>query len=69
MASAKVMAQAIITTIIDAAGDGAGNTLDRPVGIVVDDAGNVYVAGRFSDNAFRITLVILDTSESSGGSD
>ena len=49
-----VMAQGIITEIIDAAGDGAGNTLSGPSGIAVDGAGNVYVAGASSDNAFRI---------------
>ena len=58
-----------ITEIIDAAGDSAGNLLDRPVGIVVDDAGSVYLSGRFSNNAFRIPSVLLDTNESSGGAD
>ncbi|MCH8053459.1 MAG: SBBP repeat-containing protein [Planctomycetes bacterium] len=32
-----------------------GNTLVGPVGIAVDDLGNAYVTGRFSDNAFKIT--------------
>ena len=45
----------MITEIIDATGDGAGNTLNGPFGIAVDGSGNVYVTGDFSDNAFKIT--------------
>ena len=37
----NVMAQGVITEIIDASGDGAGNPLNRPIGIAVDDDGNV----------------------------
>ena len=44
-----------ITEIIDFAGDGAGNTLDKPRAIALDGSANVYVAGSNSDNAFRIT--------------
>ena len=44
-----------ITEIIDATGDGAGNGLNGPIGIAVDTAGNVYVPGIISDNAFQIT--------------
>ena len=44
-----------ITEIIDASGDGAGNPLSGPLSVAVDGAGSVYVAGRFSDNAFQIT--------------
>ncbi|MFQ5515904.1 MAG: hypothetical protein ACE5FG_15970, partial [Myxococcota bacterium] len=44
-----------ITEIIDATGDGVGNTLNAPFGITVDAAGNAYVAGSVSDNAFKIT--------------
>ena len=43
-----------ITQIIDSTGDGAGNIFDRPLGIALDGAGNVYVTGDFSDNAFKI---------------
>ena len=43
------------TEIIDATGDGAGNPLGFPSGIAVDGAGNVYVTGQFSDNAFQVT--------------
>ncbi|MEE8155383.1 MAG: hypothetical protein V3T53_10570, partial [Phycisphaerales bacterium] len=49
--SGRVTAQTI-TEIIDATGDGAGNIFDRPFFIAVDAAGNAYVAGDFSDNAF-----------------
>ena len=48
-------AQFTITEIIDATGDGAGHGLDRPEHIAVDAAGNVYVAGRTTNNAFKIT--------------
>ena len=37
-----------------ATGDGAGNTFSWPSHIAVDGSGNVYVSGRFSDNAFKI---------------
>ncbi|MCH7809213.1 MAG: hypothetical protein IH863_01375, partial [Chloroflexi bacterium] len=43
-----------ITEIIDSTGDGGGNGLSLPFGIAVDGAGNVYVAGFFSDDAFKI---------------
>ena len=42
-----------ITEIIDATGDGAGNILNAAWGIAVDAAGNAYVAGLTSDNAFK----------------
>lgn len=44
-----------VTEIIDHSGDGLGNTLDNPQGIAVADGGNVYVVGKSSDNAFKIT--------------
>ena len=44
-----------ITEIIDATGDGGGNTLSFPYGLVVDSSGNVFVAGAGSDNGFQIT--------------
>ena len=44
------------TQIIDATGDGTGNTLSVPYGIAVDStSGDVYVTGFLSDNAFQIT--------------
>ena len=45
----------VITEIIDATGDGAGNTLDGPWGIAVDAVGDVYLAGYYSHTAFKIT--------------
>jgi len=44
----------IITEIIDGTGDGV-NGLDEPRGVAVDAAGNVYVPGAVSHNAFKIT--------------
>ena len=55
LGSGRAAAQFIITEIIDAAGDGAGNGLSVPWGIAVDAAGNAYVAGFASSNAFKIT--------------
>ncbi len=45
-----------ISEIMNAAGDGAGNALDRPYGIVVDSSDKLYVAGATSNNAFKITF-------------
>ncbi len=44
-----------IAQFIDSNGDGAGNGLSGPQGIVVDPVGNAYVSGFLSDNAFKIT--------------
>ena len=44
-----------ITEIIDATGDGTGNTLNWPQGIAVDGSGNVYLTGFNTHNAFKIT--------------
>ncbi|MCH7869451.1 MAG: SBBP repeat-containing protein [Myxococcales bacterium] len=43
-----------IMQIIDAMGDGYGNSLVQPWGIAVDASGNVYVTGAISQNAFKI---------------
>jgi hypothetical protein len=45
----------VITEIIDATGDGAGNALSHPSATTVDDSGNAFVAGGGSDNVFKIT--------------
>ena len=45
----------LITEIINATGDGAGNVLGGVGGIALDAAGNVYVTGLFSDNVFKIS--------------
>ncbi len=49
--------QLVVTEIIDANGDGAGDGLAAPCGIAVDGDGNVYVTGFNTDNAFKITPV------------
>ena len=48
-ASPYVGSDADIAEIIDATGDGGGNTLDSPDGIATDSAGSI------GDNAFKIT--------------
>jgi len=48
-----------ITEIIDATGDGGGNTLDFPFGVATDSSGNVFVVGAVSDNAFKIAKDIV----------
>ena len=41
--------------IIDAIGDGSGNTLSSVEGIATDSSGNVFVTGAISNNVFQIT--------------
>ncbi len=53
--TASVAAAGTITQIIDATGDGMGNTLDGASGIAVDGAGNAYVVDSPTDSAFKIT--------------
>ena len=57
LGSDRATAQFIITEIIDRTGSGgqAGNRLGFPTGIAVDAAGNAYVVGSSTDNAFKIT--------------
>ncbi len=50
----KITPPGAITEIIDATGDGVGNTLDDPRAIAVDPSGNVYVVGESSFNVFKI---------------
>ena len=61
-------ASAQITEIIDASGDGTGNTLTSSGEIAVDGSGNVYVAGIGSSNAFKITSggVITEIIDATG---
>jgi len=51
---ATSLAQKIVE-LIDTTGDGSGNVLQYPEGLAVDESGNVYVAGRDTDNVFKIT--------------
>lgn len=73
---AAAAGSAQVVQVIDAAGDGAGNPLDAPLGIAIDGSGTLYVTGRGSDNAFRITdpgqptqtiTAILDASGDGAG--
>lgn len=68
LASLAAHAQNDLAVLIDASGDGLGNTLDSPTGVVTDAAGNIYVSGRVSDNVFRITPggVITEIIDGSG---
>ena len=70
MLSFPVTAQTV-PEIIDATGDGAGNTPSGPVGIAVDGSGNVFVAGYLSDNAFKITPggIITEIIDATGDED
>ena len=54
----RAVAQPLITEIFD----GAGSILDTATGVAVDAAGNVYVAGWFTDNAFKITPAGVNAS-------
>jgi len=51
----KITPGGTITEIIDATGDGAGNTFFEPSGIATDSSGNVFVVGQLSDNVFKIS--------------
>ncbi|MCG8404940.1 MAG: SBBP repeat-containing protein [Phycisphaerales bacterium] len=68
----KITPAGVITEIINATGDSAGNLLSFPQDIAVDSVGNVYVAGAFSNNVFKITPggviteIIDETGDSSG---
>jgi len=44
----------VITEIIDSTGDGGGNPLFFPVGVLIDSAGNAFVTGNTSNNVFKI---------------
>jgi len=58
-----------ITEIINASGDGAGNTLDYPQGIAIDSLDNVYVTAFDGDNVFKITPAGIITEIINGTGD
>ncbi len=71
-AAQPAAAQFIITQIIDGTGAGGVNMLEEPNAIAVDAAGNVYVTGQTSDNAFKIApdgtvTLIIDASGDGAG--
>jgi cysteine-rich repeat protein len=53
LASPTLSAALTVTQVIDAAGDGQGHGLDTPWGIVVDGAGNVFVAAYVTNDVLR----------------
>ncbi len=55
ISSLNLSAEAQVTQILDASGDGAAATLNTPLGVAVDNAGNVFVVGGSSENLFKIT--------------
>jgi len=65
----RIAPDGTLTQVLDASGDGQGNTMDEPIGVHVDDAGNLYVAAWGSSNAFRrapdgtITELIDETGD------
>ncbi len=67
----KIAPDTTITMILDAAGDGNGNTLMDPGGLAVDQAGNLFVVGKHSDNVFRVSAdgQISEILDSSAGLD
>lgn len=64
-----------ITQVIDELGDGAGSgdsPLESPLGVAVNDAGQLFVAGSDSDNLYRIAPAgeitrLLDATTTGGG--
>ena len=57
-----------ITKMMDSSGDGLGHPLYAAEGVAVDDSGNAYITGKYSDNVFKITPggVITQIMDSSG---
>jgi len=50
----KITPLGVVTQIMDAVGDGAGNPLEQPYYLAVDGSENVYVTGFFSNNALKL---------------
>ena len=51
----RITPDGVVTSLIDATGDGVGNPLTGTQGIAVDGFGNVFVSATVSLNVFRIT--------------
>jgi len=49
----KITSEGVITEIIDASGDGAGNSFSFPLGVAVGDSGDVYAVAAF--HLFKIS--------------
>jgi len=65
----KITPGGTITEIIDGTGDGAGNSLNAPFNVATDSSGNVFVAGKTSDNVFKIELDLGTVGDPIDGTD
>ncbi len=53
----QIRPDGVITEIIDYSSDGAGNGLSAAGVVAVDGVGDVYLAGGWSSNAFKVDMV------------
>jgi hypothetical protein len=57
-----IRSSSVIEEILDASAGGNGAGLSNPLGIAADAAGNVYVTGYFSRNAYSIVSALCPGS-------